>query len=45
VTGTIGGRHVKVHAATAAAARGRGALSMAQLIARLPRRQPISRQG
>ncbi|MFL5836571.1 MAG: alpha/beta fold hydrolase [Solirubrobacteraceae bacterium] len=45
VTGTIGGRHVKVHAATAAAARGRGALPVAQLIARLPRRHPIVRQG
>jgi hypothetical protein len=45
VTGTIGGKRVKVHAATAAAARARGALSVQQLVARLPRRHPIVRTG
>jgi hypothetical protein len=40
VSGTIGGKSVKVRA-TATAARATGALSIAQLVARLPRRAPI----
>jgi pimeloyl-ACP methyl ester carboxylesterase len=38
VTGRIGGKRVKVHAAGAAAARSRGALSISDLLARLPHR-------
>jgi hypothetical protein len=38
VTGRIGGKRVKVHAASAAAARSRGALSISQLLAGLPHR-------
>jgi pimeloyl-ACP methyl ester carboxylesterase len=40
VTGTIGGKTVRVRAA-AEAARARGALSIRQLLARLPRRHPL----
>jgi pimeloyl-ACP methyl ester carboxylesterase len=38
VTGTIGGRRIKVHATGAAVARSRGTLSISQLLERLPHR-------